>query len=85
MRDDGSILGRLGERVGARPKRALLATLAFVIVAGVVGGPVAGALEDSGGFNTDDSGSARAVDRIEAATGMEKGPAVVLLVDGTAG
>ena len=46
MREDGSILARLGERVSAHPKRALLATLAFVIVAGVVGGPVAGALYD---------------------------------------
>jgi hypothetical protein len=43
----GSMLGRLGERVAAHPARILLATLAFVIVAGVVGGPVAGALDDS--------------------------------------
>ena len=37
-------------RVAARPRRTLLIVLLFVIVAGVLGGPVAGALKSEGGF-----------------------------------
>ncbi len=63
----------------ARPRRVLLAVLAFVLVAGVIGGPVAGSLRDSGGFTAEDSNSARALDRIEAVTGQEAAPGVILL------
>ena len=79
------MLARLADRIGSHPRRTLAATLVLVIIAGAIGGPVAGKLDHSGGFNTDDSGSARASDRIEAATGVESGPAVVLLVDGRPG
>ena len=64
----------------ARPRRTLLAVVLFVIVAGVVGGPVAGSLDESGGFTATDSGSARAVERIEAATGTQPSPGVVALL-----
>ena len=70
----------LADRTTARPKRTLLAVLLFVVLAGVFGGPVAGALEDSGGFTAADSGSARAVERIEAATGNQASPGVVALL-----
>ena len=70
----------LADRITARPKRWLLAVVLFVVVAGVFGGPVAGALEESGGFTATDSGSARAVERIEQATGTQAAPGVVALL-----
>jgi len=70
----------LADRISTRPKRTLLVVLAFVALAGVLGGPVAGSLRDSGGFAAEDAGSARATDRIEAATGRGAAPGVVLLV-----
>jgi len=70
----------IADRTTARPKRTLLVVVLFVVIAGVFGGPVAGALEDSGGFTAEDSGSARAVDRIEAATGTQTSPGVVVLI-----
>ena len=63
----------------ARPKRTLLAVLAFVALAGIFGGPVAGSLRDSGGFTAEDANSARAIERIEAATGVEPDPGIVLI------
>ncbi len=75
------MLTSLADRIAARPRRTLLVVLAFVLVAGFFGGPVAGQLEDSGGFAPEDSGSARATDRIEAATGREESPGVILLAD----
>ena len=53
----------------------------FVLVAGFLGGPVAGSLESSGGFATSDADSVQAIERIEAATGKSPGSGVVLLVD----
>lgn len=74
---------RLLRVLHAHPRRALLAVLLFVIAAGALGGPVAGALDSDGGFAPADSDSARAVERIEAATGLEASPGLVVLVDGT--
>jgi trehalose monomycolate/heme transporter len=71
----------LTSRIAARPRRTLIAVLLFVVLAGVVGGPVAGALESSGGFVAPGADSEVAVDRLEAATGVEPGPGLVLLVD----
>jgi RND superfamily putative drug exporter len=73
--------GMLTSRLAARPRRTLIAVLLFVVLAGVVGGPVAGALESSGGFVAPGADSEVAVDRIEQATGVEPGPGLVLLVD----
>ena len=44
----------------ARPKRTLLFVALFVVIAGVLGGPVAGSLQTEGGFLDTNSGSARA-------------------------
>src|SRR3954470_8792267 len=66
--------------LSARPKRTLLFVLLFVVFAGVVGGPVAGSLQTEGGFNATDSGSARALERIESAIGTEASPGVVALM-----
>ena len=79
------MLSALADRTTARPKRTLLAVVVFVVLAGVLGGPVAGALEDSGGFTATDSGSARAVERIEAATGTQASPGVVALLSTPSG
>jgi len=64
----------------ARPKRTLLFVALFVVIAGVLGGPVAGSLQTEGGFLDTNSGSARADARIEAATGTQSSPGVVALM-----
>ena len=74
------MLTTIADLITARPKRTLLAVVAFVLVAGLVGGPVAGALEDAGGFTPEDSGSVRAVERIEEATGSQASAGVVALL-----
>ncbi|MEO9324350.1 MMPL family transporter [Nocardioides sp. C4-1] len=65
------------------PRRALLAVFFFVLLAGAVGGPVAGALSSDGGFAPPDADSVAAVERIEQATGRESSPGLMVLVDGT--
>lgn len=74
------MLAGLADRISARPRRALFAVLAFVLVAGVLGGPVAGSLRDSGGFTAEDAGSALAQERVQTATGRGSAPGVVLLL-----
>ncbi|TDE11198.1 MMPL family transporter [Jiangella asiatica] len=64
----------------AQPRRALVGVFLFVVAAGAIGGPVAGALDSDGGFAPPGAGSVRAVERIEAATGLEPSPGIVLLV-----
>jgi len=72
----------LAALVGSRPRRALLAVLFFVIVAGALGGSVADRLDSGGeGFAPADADSIRAVERLEAATGREPSPGIVLLVE----
>jgi RND superfamily putative drug exporter len=70
----------LTSRLAARPRRTLLIVLLFVIVAGVLGGPVAGALKSDGGFVAPGADSQLATHRIEAATGTEADAGIVLLV-----
>src|SRR4051794_4434838 len=70
----------LTSRLAARPRRTLLTVLLFVVVAGVLGGPVAGALKSDGGFVAPGADSQVATDRIAAATGTEAGAGIVLLV-----
>jgi uncharacterized membrane protein YdfJ with MMPL/SSD domain len=69
----------MGGMLVSHPRRTLLAVLAFVLVAGFIGGPVAGRLSSSGGFVAPGADSQIAIDRIEAATGKEAGPGIVLL------
>src|SRR3954453_10680900 len=75
------MLARLASLSAARPRRTLLVLFAFVVLAGVVGGPVAGRLDAGGGFTTTASESARADRQFERATGQETSPGIVLLAD----
>jgi uncharacterized membrane protein YdfJ with MMPL/SSD domain len=68
-------------RLSTHPRRTLLAVLLFVVVAGVIGGPVAGRLTSSGGFVAPGADSELAVQRIVAATGAAPDAGVVVLVD----
>jgi RND superfamily putative drug exporter len=63
----------------SHPRRTLLAVLLFVVVAGVVGGPLAGRLSSSGGFVAPGADSQVALARLHAATGRDAGPGDVLL------
>ena len=73
--------GMLTSRLAGHPRRTLLAVLLFVLLAGVLGGPVAGALESSGGFVAPGADSEVAIERIQAATGREPDAGVVILVE----
>jgi RND superfamily putative drug exporter len=64
----------------AHPRRTLLLVALFVLLAGVIGGPLAGSLDGSGGFVAPGADSEVAIERIEAATGTEPGVGVVALV-----
>jgi uncharacterized membrane protein YdfJ with MMPL/SSD domain len=79
--NNGHMLHSLAARVSSRPRRALLFTLLFVVVAGAVGGPLAGSLKSSGGFAPPNSDSQVATRMLQAATGAEPTPGIVLLVD----
>jgi uncharacterized membrane protein YdfJ with MMPL/SSD domain len=61
------------------PRRTLLAVLVFVVLAGALGGPLAGRLSSSGGFVAPGADSQVALARLQAATGRDAGPGVVLL------
>jgi uncharacterized membrane protein YdfJ with MMPL/SSD domain len=74
------MLSSLAVRIGSRPTRTLVIVLAFVVVAGALGGPVAGALKASGGFVPAHAQSQLATNQIEHATGLEPTAGVVLLV-----
>jgi uncharacterized membrane protein YdfJ with MMPL/SSD domain len=74
------MLRTLATRIGSRPRRTLAIVLLFVIVAGVVGAPVAGKLKSSGGFAPGSSDSQVASDLLARATGAEPSPGVVLVV-----
>ena len=67
--------GRVSRFLSSHPRRSLLAVFLFVLVAGFFGGPLAGSLDSSGGFASDDADSVRAIERIEAATGTSRAPA----------
>ena len=71
----------LSSRLAAHPRRTLIAVLLFVLLAGVLGGPVAGVLESSGGFVAPGADSEVAIERIQAATGREADPGVVVLLE----
>ena len=67
---------------GSAPRRTLLAVFLFVMAAGALGGSVAERLDSgAGGFAPADADSIRAVERLEAATGSEPSPGVVLVVE----
>ncbi|MGA9716452.1 MAG: MMPL family transporter, partial [Aeromicrobium sp.] len=65
-----------------RPGRTLAITVVFFVLAGVVGGPVAGLLNsDDDSFSDTSAESALALDRIERASGLEAAPALLALID----
>ena len=65
-----------------RPRRVLVVTVFFFVVAGAVGGPVAGLLNtDSDSFSDTSAESAVAVQRIEAASGLSATPDILVLAD----
>ncbi|WP_051426631.1 MMPL family transporter [Jiangella gansuensis] len=74
-------LRRVIRALHAHPRRALVAVFLFIVVAGAVGAPGTGAFDSEGGFTPPDAESLRAVERIEAASGLEPSPGIVLLVD----
>jgi uncharacterized membrane protein YdfJ with MMPL/SSD domain len=74
------MLRSLAHTASARPRRILLLTLVFVAIAGVIGGPLAGALKSSGGFAPPNSDSQVATNMLQRASGAEPAPGIVLLV-----
>jgi uncharacterized membrane protein YdfJ with MMPL/SSD domain len=74
------MLRSLTARISSHPRRSLAIVLAFVVIAGVVGAPVAGMLKSSGGFAPGSSDSQVATNLLEHATGAEPSAGVVLLV-----
>jgi signal transduction histidine kinase len=79
--ENGGMLRSIAIKLASHPGRTLLFVLVFVVVAGALGGPVAGALKGSGGFAPPNSDSQRATRMLESATGAEASPGIVLLVD----
>jgi uncharacterized membrane protein YdfJ with MMPL/SSD domain len=79
-----SMLERLGQLSAARPWRSLLLVVAFIALAGVIGGPVAGRMTSGSGFTPADAESVRATAQLERATGEAIAPELVLLVRGNA-
>jgi RND superfamily putative drug exporter len=70
------MLTTIARLVSARPKRVLLATLLFAVLAGVVGGPVAGSMKaGSDNFEDPASESVAARQTLERASGSELAPA----------
>src|SRR4051794_30226206 len=76
------MLERLGSLSAASPRRTLVIVLAFVMVAAVLGGPVAGRLQSDGGFAPRASESGRADEQLARATGEAPSPALVAVVRG---
>ena len=74
------MLTSLAESLSRRPRRTLSCVLLFVVIAGVIGGPVAGSLRSSGGFVATGAPSQRATREIERATGEKATPGIMLLV-----
>src|SRR2546423_1420022 len=75
------MLTAIARLVSARPKRVLLATLLFAVLAGVVGGPVAGSMKaGSDNFEDPSSESVAARHTLERAAGMSSEPDAIALV-----
>jgi uncharacterized membrane protein YdfJ with MMPL/SSD domain len=74
------MLRSLTAKVSSHPRRTLALVLLFVVIAGVVGTPVAGMLKSSGGFAPGSSDSQVATNLLARATGAEPSAGIVLLV-----
>ena len=75
------MLRSLAHTLGAHPRRTLIATLVFVVIAGAIGGPLAGSLKGSGGFAPPNSDSQVASSMLQRAAGTEPSAGIVLLVN----
>ena len=75
-----SMLTSLANAAIRRPRRLALAALAFVVFAGVVGGPTVGLLKARDAFQDPSSQSTHAKALIERATGREPQAGVLALV-----
>ena len=62
------------------PSARCSSLLLFVVIAGVVGGPIASSLQTEGGFVATDRARPAPQARIEAATGVQAAPGVVALM-----
>lgn len=72
----------LSRIAATRPWRVLLITALGFVVAGLLGGPVAGLLNsDNDSFSDTGSDSTRAITMIESATGQSSSPDIVVLLD----
>nr|MBA2766708.1 MMPL family transporter [Solirubrobacterales bacterium] len=74
------MLARLAHHVTTRPRAMLVAAVAFLAVAGVLGGPVAGLLSTGDDFQDPGSESVSATERLERASGAEPSPTILALV-----
>ena len=75
------MLRSLAHTLAAHPRRTLIATLVFVVIAGAIGGPLAGSLKSSGGFAPPNSDSQVATNMLQRASGTEPSPGIVLLLN----
>ncbi|HEV2769542.1 MAG TPA: MMPL family transporter [Solirubrobacteraceae bacterium] len=66
--------------VTRRPRAVLAAAVAFLVVAGLFGGPVAGLLSTGDDFQDPGAESVAATERLERAGGAEPSPTIVALV-----
>lgn len=66
----------------SRPKRVLGITVVFFVLAGVLGGPVAGLLNtDNDSFSDTGASSTQAIRQVEKATGQKAAPDLIVLAD----
>src|SRR5215207_6359772 len=74
------MLSSLAYLVHRRRRRVLVGAVLLVLVAGVVGGPVAGLLDSDDDFDAPSAEAVQAREAITAATGASAAPDVVALV-----
>lgn len=71
----------LARLANSRPKRVLGVTVLFFVLAGAIGGPVAGLLNtDNDSFSDTGSESALAIQKVETATGQKAAPDLIALI-----
>lgn len=64
-----------------RPRRVLGVTVLFFVLAGVIGGPVAGLLNaGSDSFADNGASSAQAIEQVRAASGQDAAPTIIALI-----
>jgi uncharacterized membrane protein YdfJ with MMPL/SSD domain len=79
------VLTRLADLAVRRPRRMALGALVLFVIAGVIGGPAAGAFNASNPFQNPDSASARAEQTLKRLTDVEIAPGVLALVSAPPG